>query len=83
MRSRTPDPEQGAGRTPLAIVLEGVSAQWQINVIQVLAAPASTPVAVEGHGTVNATGFSLSRDQARRLAAQILELLGREPEEID
>ncbi|HEY7338350.1 MAG TPA: hypothetical protein VH639_25920 [Bryobacteraceae bacterium] len=82
MRSRTQERERCAGRTPLAIVVEGVSAQWQINVIQVLAAPASTPVAVEGYGIVNAAGFSLSPDQARRLAAQILELLGREPEEI-
>ena len=72
------DRAQFAAKTPLAIVLEGVSARWQMNVIQVLATPASTKVAVEGYGTIDAAGFSLSPDQARRLAAQITELLGPE-----
>jgi hypothetical protein len=63
-------------KIPLAIVLEGVSPEWQRNVLQVLAAPASAKVTLEGRGIIDAMAFSLSPDQARRLATQITELLG-------
>jgi hypothetical protein len=65
-------------KVPFAIVLEGVSARWQINVLQVLAAPANAQVAVEGHRTIDATAFLLSQDRARHLATQIIEILGSE-----
>ena len=67
-----------AERTLLAVVLEGVSTNWQKNVLQVLATPISVRVMVEGHGTVNPTAFAISQAQARHLATQITEILGPE-----
>jgi hypothetical protein len=67
-------------KTPqqLALVLEGVSTKWQANVLQLLATPTSVNVAIDGHGVINPTAFVLSKEQARQLAAQIIELLGPE-----
>jgi len=65
-----------AGKVLLAVVLEGVSAKWQMNVLQVLATPTSVRVPVEGHGIIEPVAFIISQDQARRLATQIVELLG-------
>jgi len=70
--------ERLAAKTPIAVVLEGVSEKWQMNVLQVLATPTSVRVAMEGHGTVYPIGFLISQDQARQLATQIIEILGRE-----
>jgi hypothetical protein len=67
------------GRTLLAVVLEGVSTNWQKNVLQVLAAPTSVRVIVDGQVTVNPTAFLISQAQARHLATQITEILGPEP----
>ena len=61
---------------PLAILLEGVSDKWQMNVLQILARPTSTQVTVAGHGTVTAPAFILTPHQARYLAKQIMDLLG-------
>jgi hypothetical protein len=63
---------------PLAIVLEGVSERWGMNVLQILGRTTSAEVTVEGHGTVETPAIALSPAQARHLAAQIIELLGRE-----
>jgi len=70
MRSQK-DPE-----VPLAIVLEGVSEKWQMNVVQILGRPTAATVKVDGYGTIAAAAFLLSPEQARHLAAQITELLG-------
>lgn len=67
-----------AGQIPLALVLEGVSARWQNNVLQVLASPTSVDVTVDGCGTINTVAYVLSPDQARHLATQIAELIGSE-----
>jgi hypothetical protein len=64
--------------TPVALVLDGVSAKWQRNVLQVLATPTSIRVAVDGHGHVDPIAFRVTPTQARHLAKQITELLGLE-----
>ena len=78
----TTDPhlqESSAGRMLLAFIVEGASPMWDINVLQVLAKPAtSTRIAVDGRGVIEPTGYLITRDQARDLAIQINELLGRE-----
>jgi len=71
--------DNGSG-VPLAIVLEGVSETWQMNVVQALGSPAIATVEVDGYGTIAATAFRLSPEQARHLATQITELLGPESE---
>jgi hypothetical protein len=63
-------------KIPLAIVLEGVSEKWQMNVLQVLATPTSANVVLEGRGPIDAIAFVLSQAQARHLATLITELLG-------
>jgi hypothetical protein len=65
-------------RTLLAIVLEGVSSKWDKNVLQVLAAPTSVRITVDGYGAIEPTSFLISQTQARHLATQITELLGPE-----
>jgi hypothetical protein len=70
--------EHPGGNVFLAIVLEGVSEKWHMNVIQVLASPTSARMIVEGHGTVEPIAFSISQSQARHLAQQIKEILGPE-----
>jgi len=62
----------------LAVILEGVSAKWQMNVLQVLATPTTVRVTVDGHGTVDPIAYSITQDQARHLATQITEILGPE-----
>jgi len=64
--------------TPVAVVVDGVSKSWDQNVVQVMAAPGCVHVAVAGHGVVTASALRLSRDQARRLAAEIAQLLSTE-----
>lgn len=64
--------------TALAIVLDGVSERWQMNVLQILGCPTIEQVNVDGHGTVEALAIRLTQDQARHLATQITELLGPE-----
>jgi len=61
--------------TPFAIVLEGITTRWQANVIQLPGALTRTKVALDGYGEIDATALVLSKDQARRLAAEINELL--------
>jgi hypothetical protein len=60
----------------LAIVLDGVSEKWQMNVLPILARPTTASVEVDGYGAIDATAFVLSPEQARHLAIQIIELLG-------
>jgi hypothetical protein len=62
----------------LAIVLEGVSEKWGMNVLQILGRPTCAMVEVEGYGTIEAPAILLSQSQARHLATQIIELLGPE-----
>jgi hypothetical protein len=62
----------------LAIVLEGVSEKWQMNVLQFRGCPTSVKVRVDGFGTVEAPAISLTPEQARHLATQITEILGPE-----
>ena len=64
---------------PIAVVVEGVSEEWDQNVVQVMAAPGCVHVDMVGRGMVTATAFRLSRDQALRLAVEITQLLGSEP----
>jgi hypothetical protein len=61
---------------PMAVVLDGVSEQWGINVLQILARPSSAEVTVDGYGTVAAPALVLSKGQALELARQIIELVG-------
>ena len=61
--------------TPFAIVLEGITTRWQTNVIQLPGALTRTRVALDGCGEIDATALVLGKDQARRLAAEINELL--------
>jgi hypothetical protein len=70
--------KQDVESSRLAFMLEGVPAQWQMNVLQVLAKPAPLQVALEGQGDVDVIGYQITRDQARHLATQIAELLGTE-----
>ena len=78
MKLPIPTPSQEARDTALAIVLEGVSEKWQMNVLQIRGRPTRIKVILDGYGTVDASAISLSPTQARHLAAQITELLGRE-----
>ena len=63
----------------VAVVVDGVPEEWEQNVVQVMAAQGRVHVDIAGRGTVTAAAFRLSRDQARRLAVEITELLGSEP----
>jgi len=65
---------------PLAVVVDGVSEEWDQNVLQVMAAPGYVHVDMAGRGMVTATAFRLSRDQALRLAVEIRQLLGSKPD---
>jgi hypothetical protein len=76
VESGIPNPAVGPAR--LAVVLEGVSTKWQMNVLQVLATPVSVQVEVDGYGTVFPIAYSISAEQARMLALQISEALRRE-----
>ena len=62
----------------LAIVLDGVSEKWQMNVLQIRGCPTRINVMVDGYGRVDAPAISLSPAQARHLATQITEILGPE-----
>ena len=62
----------------LAIVLEGVSEEWQMNVLPIRGSPTQIDVTLDGFGTINVPAISLTPGQARRLAAQIIETLGPE-----
>ena len=64
--------------TAVAIVLEGVSEEWQMNVLQIRGRSTRVKVALDGYGTLDAPAISLTANQARHLAAQIIEILGRE-----
>jgi len=68
--------QDAAGNDFLAIVLEGVSERFQMNVLQVLARRTSVRVAVDGLGIVDPIAYVISASQARHLAEQITELLG-------
>jgi hypothetical protein len=61
-----------------AVVLDGVSERWQMNVLQILASPTRAKVTVEGRGTIDAPALVLTPTQARHLATQITEILGPE-----
>jgi uncharacterized metal-binding protein len=69
---------ESASDTALAIVLEGVSEKWQMNVLQIRGCPTRVKVMVDGYGAVDAPAIALTPDQARRLATQITEILGLE-----
>jgi len=71
-------PPAKAHETALAIVLEGAPERWQTNVLQIRGSPVRVNVELDGHGTIDAPAISLSPQQARRLAAQITEILGPE-----
>jgi hypothetical protein len=64
--------------TALAIVLEGVSEKWQMNVLQIRGCPTRVKVTLDGYGTLDAPAISLTPSQARHLATQITEILGTE-----
>ena len=76
------DPKHADGKdtpaVPLAILLEGVPEKWGMNVLQILGRQTSVQVQLEGYGTIEAPGILLSKQQARRLAARIVELIGSE-----
>jgi hypothetical protein len=76
------DPKHTDGKdttaVPLAILLEGVPEKWGMNVLQILGRQTSVQVQLDGYGTIEAPGILLSIRQARRLAAQIVELIGSE-----
>jgi hypothetical protein len=61
--------------TELAIVLEGVSERWQMNVLQIRGCPMHVNVKLDGYGTIDAPAISLTPKQARHLATQITEIL--------
>ena len=62
----------------LAIILDGVSEQWQMNVLQISGCCSSIKVSLEGYGIIEAPAIRLTQFQARHLATQITELLGPE-----
>jgi hypothetical protein len=64
--------------TAFAIVLEGVSEKWQMNVLQIRGCTTHIKVVLDGCGTVYAPAISLTPNQARHLATQITEILGPE-----
>ena len=78
MTSRAQTDPRSTAEVPLAILLEGVSEKWGMNVLQILGRPASAKVEVDGHGTILAPAILLRQAQARHLATQIIELLGPE-----
>jgi hypothetical protein len=78
MTSLTQTDSGSTVEVPLAILLEGVSEKWGMNVLQILGRPASATVEIDGHGTILAPAIVLSQSQARHLATQIIELLGPE-----
>jgi hypothetical protein len=61
---------------PMAVVVDGISERWGMNVLQILACPSSAQITIEGHGAVSAPALVLSKRQARDLARRILEMLG-------
>lgn len=67
-----------ANATAFAILLEGVSDKWQMNVLQIRGCPTRVQVVIDGYGTVDAPAISLTANQARHLATQITEILGPE-----
>jgi hypothetical protein len=73
-----PTGSNNTGEVPLAILLEGISEKWGMNVLQILGRPASARVEMDGHGMIDIPAILLSQSQARHLAAQIIELLGPE-----
>jgi hypothetical protein len=77
----TPLSQEGSKHSPevkFAILLEGISEKWQMNVLQILGRPALARVKLDGYGTIDAPAILLTQSQARHLAAQIIELLGPE-----
>jgi hypothetical protein len=52
MTSRAQTDSRSTAEVPLAILLEGVSEKWGMNVLQILGRPASAKVEVDGHGTI-------------------------------
>jgi hypothetical protein len=62
----------------LAIVLDGVSENWQNNVLPILGRPTIATIDIDGIGAVDAPAILLSKDQARHLATLITEILGPE-----
>jgi len=69
---------KNASPIPLAILLEGVSERWAMNVLQIVGRPSSAEIQVDGCGAIKAPAILLSQSQARHLATQIIELLGPE-----
>jgi hypothetical protein len=78
MTSLTQTDSRSTAEVQLAVLLEGVSEKWGMNVLQILGRPASATVEVDGHGTILAPAIVLSQSQVRHLATQIIELLGPE-----
>jgi hypothetical protein len=61
--------------TRFAIVLNGVSDQWQRNVLQIRGDLIQVQLHLEGYGTIEAPAIALSPEQARHVAEQITEIL--------
>ena len=80
MASKSPLARQEFTETaPVAVVVDGVPGKWGQNVLQIVAAPGCVHVEIAGRGVVTAAAFRLSRDQARRLATEITQLLSAGP----
>ena len=58
---------KNTGELPLAILLEGISEKWGMNVLQILGRPTSAKVEVDGHGGIDTPAILLSQSQARHL----------------
>jgi hypothetical protein len=76
MNAHSAHEHHAAGKVPLALILEGVSTRWQMNILQLLGEPSAVQVAVYGHDDVHPVAYRISLDQARHLATQLTELLG-------
>jgi hypothetical protein len=72
------EPQAPPAERLLAIVLDGVSEKWQMNVLQVRGCSTSIKVNVDGFGLIEAPAILLKVEQARHLATQIIEILGPE-----
>jgi hypothetical protein len=59
-----------------AIVVEGVSERWQMNVIQIRGHATRVTVELDGYGAISAPAVSLTRNQALHLARHIIDLVG-------
>lgn len=71
-----PIQSESAAGYRFAIVVEGVSEKWQMNVIQIRGNATLVTVELDGYGAISAPAVSLTRKQALHLARQIIDLVG-------